>query len=80
VRIVTGPELDFAILLATEGLVTDFVKLADRALEDPELRQKLTDSLIPLFRRKEIPQFDDERLRDWLERAKCLGVDLLLDS
>ena len=80
VRIATGPELDFASLAATETLVSDFLKLADRALEDPELRQRLADSLTPLFRRKEIVPFDDVRLRDWIERAKALGVDLLLDS
>ena len=80
VRIATGPELDFAALAATETLVSDFLSLADRALEDPELRQKLADSLTPLFRRKEIAPFDDARLRDWIERAKAMGVDLLLES
>jgi hypothetical protein len=49
-------------------------------LADPELRQKLMDSLGPLFRRKEMSQPDDARLRDWIERATSMGVDLLLDS
>ena len=77
--IATGPELDFESLTRTETLVSDFLKLADRALEDPELRQKLTDSLGPLYRRKDLQQPDDARLREWIERATSLGVDLLLD-
>lgn len=80
VRIATGPELDFASLAATETLVSDFLRLADRALEDPELRQKLAESLTPLFKRKEIPSFDDARLREWIERAKAMGVDLLMEG
>ena len=80
VRITTGPELDFESVSRTETMVSDFLKLADRALEDPDLRQRLTDSLVPLFRRKEMPSIDDSRLRDWIERASALGVDLLLES
>ena len=80
VRIATGPELDFESLARTESMVSDFLKLADRALEDPELRQKLMDGLGPLFRRKELAQPDDARLRDWIERATSMGVDLLLDT
>jgi DNA repair exonuclease SbcCD nuclease subunit len=80
VRIATGPELDFASLAATETLVSDFLRLADRALEDPGLRQKLTDCLTPLFRRKDLMPFDDTRLQDWIERARALGVDLLLEG
>jgi DNA repair exonuclease SbcCD nuclease subunit len=80
VRITTGPELDFESVSRTETMVSDFLKLADRALEDPDLRQRLTDSLVPLFRRKEMPPIDDSRLRDWIERASALGVDLLLES
>jgi DNA repair exonuclease SbcCD nuclease subunit len=79
VRIATGPELDFESLTRSESLVSDFLKLADRALEDPVLRQKLTESLGPLFRRKELSQPDDARLRDWIERATSMGVDLLLE-
>src|SRR5204863_8974827 len=45
VRIATGPELDFESLARTESMISDFLKLADRALEDPELRQKLMDNL-----------------------------------
>jgi exonuclease SbcD len=80
VRISTGPELDFESLSHTETLVSDFLKLADQALNDPELRQKLADSLGPLFRRKELSQPDDARLREWIERATSMGVDLLLDT
>ena len=80
VRISTGPELDFESLSHTETLVSDFLKLADKALNDPELRLKLTDSLGPLFRKKELTPPDDARLREWIERATSLGVDLLLDT
>ncbi len=51
-----------------------------RAADDPVLRQKLMDSLTPLFRRKEIAPPDDTRFREWVERAGSLGIDLLLDS
>jgi DNA repair exonuclease SbcCD nuclease subunit len=80
VRIASGPELDFESLTRTESLVSDFLKLADSALDKPELRQKLTEGLAPLFRRKEIPLPDDARLHEWIERAASLGVELLLDS
>jgi exonuclease SbcD len=79
VRIATGPELDFASIANSETLVSDFLKLADRALEDPALRQRLADSLTPLFRRREMPPLDDARIREWIERAAAMGVDLLLD-
>ncbi len=78
VRIATGPELDFESLVRTETMVSDFLKLTERALEDPEMRQRLADSLAPLFRRREIPPIDETRLREWIERASALGVDLLL--
>jgi DNA repair exonuclease SbcCD nuclease subunit len=80
VRVATGPELDFNAIQRTETVVSDFLKLADRALEDPALREKLADSLTPLFRRKELSPYDDARLREWIERAAALGVDLLLDQ
>jgi exonuclease SbcD len=79
-RIATGQALDFAALTRTETLVADFLKLADRALEDPELRKKLTDSLEPLFRRREMLPPDDAKLREWIERATAMGVDLLMES
>jgi len=79
-RIATGPVLDFESLTRTETLVADFLKLADRALEDPELRKKLSDSLEPLFRRREMTLPDDVKLREWMERATALGVDLLMES
>jgi DNA repair protein SbcD/Mre11 len=80
VRIATGPELDFESIARTETMVSDFLKLTERALEDPELRQRLSDSLAPLFRRRDMPVVDDARMREWIERASALGVDLLLDS
>lgn len=80
VRIATGPILDYEALARTETLVSDFLKLAGRALDDPVLRRRLSDSLSPLFRRKEILPPDDARLKEWLERATALGVDLLMDS
>jgi DNA repair exonuclease SbcCD nuclease subunit len=80
VRIATGPMLDFDSLARTETMVSDFLKLTERALEDPELRQRLADSLAPLFRRKDMPGVDDARLREWIERASALGVDLLLGA
>jgi exonuclease SbcD len=79
-RIATGAALDFASLARTETLVADFLKLADRALEDPELRKALTDSLEPLFRRRDMLPPDDVKLREWLERATAMGVDLLMES
>jgi DNA repair exonuclease SbcCD nuclease subunit len=79
VRIGTGPELDIESLARTETMVSDFLKLSERSLEDPELRQKLADSLTPLFRRRDMPPVDDARLREWIERAATMGVDLLLE-
>ena len=72
--------LDFASIARTETLVSEFLKLADRALEDPELRKKLTDSLEPLFRRRDMMLPDDVKLREWIERATAMGVDLLMES
>ena len=80
VRIATGAELDLETLAKTETVVSDFLSLAGRAADDPVLRQKLMDSLQPLFRRKEISPPDEARFREWVERAGTLGVDLLLDS
>jgi DNA repair exonuclease SbcCD nuclease subunit len=80
VRIATGPELNLESLARTETMVSDFLKLTGRALEDPELRQRLEDSIAPLFRRRDMPVINDERLREWIERASAMGVDLLLDS
>lgn len=79
VRIVTGPDLDLEALSRTETMVSDFVKLTGRALEDPELRQKLAEQLTPLFRRRELKLPDDARLKEWIERAGTLGIDLLLE-
>ena len=42
--------------------------------------ERLAESLLPLFRRKEMPAFDDAKLCDWIQRASALGVDLLLES
>jgi hypothetical protein len=80
VRIATGPKLDLEALAHTETMVSDFLKLTERALHDPEMRQRLCDCLEPLFRRREMPPIDEARLRDWIERASAMGVDLLLGS
>jgi DNA repair exonuclease SbcCD nuclease subunit len=80
VRIATSPELDLEALAHTETMVSDFLKLTDRALSDSEMRQRLADSLAPLFRRRDMPVIDDARLRELIERASTLGVDLLLGS
>jgi DNA repair exonuclease SbcCD nuclease subunit len=80
VRILTGPELDVESLARTETMVSDFLKLTERALDDSELRQRLSDALTPLFRRKDMPPIDDARFREWIARASALGVDLLLDG
>jgi len=80
VRIATGPELDLESLVRTETMVSDFLKLTERALEDPEMRQRMNDALEPLFRRRDMPPIDEARLREWIERASAMGVDLLLGS
>ena len=80
VRIATGPELDLETLARTETMVSDFLELTERALEDPELRQRMSDSLGPLFKRKDMPPIDEAKLREWIQRASALGVDLLLDA
>jgi DNA repair exonuclease SbcCD nuclease subunit len=80
VRLATGPELDLESLARTETMVSDFLNLTERALADSEMRQRLLDSLAPLFRRKDMPPFDEAKLQDWLQRASALGVDLLLDT
>jgi exonuclease SbcD len=80
VRIATGPELDLETIARTETMVSDFLKLTERAMEDPEMRQRMADSLAPLFRRKDMPPIDDAKLREWIQRASALGVDLLLDA
>ena len=71
---------DLESLARTETMVSDFLKLTERAMEDPEMRQRLTDCIAPLFRRKDMPAVDDAKLREWIERASAMGVDLLLDS
>ena len=48
--------------------------------KDKNLRLKLAESLSPLFRKKELTPPDDARLREWIERATSMGVDLLLDT
>lgn len=78
VRIATGPAIDFEAIARTETMVSDLLKLTDRALEDPEMQQRLVDHLMPLFKRKDIQPFDEARLREWIERASAMGVDLLL--
>ena len=80
VRIATGPQLDFEALARTETMVSDFLKLSEQALADPAMRERLAEALLPLFRRRDMPPPDDARLRDWIERASAMGVDLLLGA
>jgi len=80
VRVATGSELDLESLIRTETVVSDFLKLSECAIKEPESRQRLAETLIPLFRRKEMPPMDDGKLREWIERATALGIDLLLES
>lgn len=80
VRIATGPELDLETIAHTETMVSDFLKLAERAMDDPEMRQRMADSISPLFKRKDMPCIDEGKLREWIQRAAAMGVDLLLDS
>jgi DNA repair exonuclease SbcCD nuclease subunit len=80
VRIATGPELDLEALAQTETMVSDFLKLTENALADADVRQRLFENLAPLFRRRDMAVIDDARLREWIERASALGVDLLLGS
>jgi DNA repair protein SbcD/Mre11 len=80
VRIATGPELDVESLAKTETMVSDFLKLTERALEDPEMRLRLADTLTPLFKRRDMAPVDDARLREWIERASAMGIDLLLGT
>jgi hypothetical protein len=61
-------------------MVSDFLKLTERALEDPEMRQRMADWIAPLFKRKDMPSVDESKLREWIQRASALGVDLLLDA
>jgi exonuclease SbcD len=80
VRIATGPELDLDALARTETMVSDFLRLTERALSDEDMRQRLAESLGPLFKRKDMPPLDDGKLREWIQQASAMGVDLLLDS
>src|SRR5262249_29896747 len=80
VRIATGPEFDVESLARTETLVSDFLKLTERALQEPEARQKLAETLAPLFRRRDMAGIDDAKLCEWIQRASALGVDLLIDG
>ena len=79
VRIATGPEFDVESLARTETMVSDFLGLTQRALDDPDARQRLAEALQPLFRRRDMPAIDDAKLCEWIQRASALGVDLLLD-
>lgn len=79
VRIATGPEFDVESLARSETMVSDFLGLTQRALDDPDARQRLAEALQPLFRRRDMPAIDDAKLCEWIHRASALGVDLLLD-
>ena len=79
-QIATGAELDLDVLARTETMVSDFLRLTERALSDEDMRQRLADSLGPLFKRKDMPPLDDGKLQEWIQHASAMGVDLLLDS
>jgi DNA repair exonuclease SbcCD nuclease subunit len=79
VRIATGPEFDMESLARTETMVSDFLRLTECALQDPEARQRLAETLMPLFRRRDMAVIDDAKLCEWIKRASALGVDLLMD-
>jgi DNA repair exonuclease SbcCD nuclease subunit len=79
VRIATGPDFDMESLARTETMISDFLGLADHALGEPEARQRLAESLMPLFRRRDMAPIDDAKLCEWIQRASALGVDLLMD-
>jgi len=80
VRIATGPELDYESLVRTETMIGDLLKLSEIALEDSDMRERLIDSIAPLFKRKDMPGLDEAKLREWIERASAMGVDLLLEA
>jgi exonuclease SbcD len=80
VRIATGPELDYESLVRTETMIGDLLKLSEMALEDSDMRERLIDSIAPLFKRKDMPGLDEAKLREWIERASAMGVDLLLEA
>jgi exonuclease SbcD len=80
VRIATGPDFDLDSLARTETMVSDFLGLTERALKEPEARQRLAETLMPLFRRRDMPPIDDAKLCEWIQRASALGVDLLMDA
>ena len=77
-RVATGPEIDRAQLLETEPLVGDFLRLVERAGNDPAYRDHLARGLQPLFRKKDLSNPDEDRVAEWIEKAGSLGVDLLL--
>jgi DNA repair exonuclease SbcCD nuclease subunit len=80
VCIATGADLDIESLIRTETMVSDFLKLTEKALQDTDMRQRLAESLEPLFKRRNMAAVDDVKLREWIERASAIGVDLLLDA
>ena len=79
VRIATGPGLSRDRLIENEPIIGDFLKLVQRAREDPSYREELAVSLHPLFRKRGLSAPDDVRIAEWIEKAGGLGVDMLLD-
>lgn len=79
VRIVTGPEIDFGAARLSRTVLADFIGIAERALGDPAFRETLAADLAPLFRRRGFIPPDDARLREWVQGAANLGIDLLTD-
>ena len=79
VRIATGPGPGRDHLIENEPIIGDFLKLVERAREDPSYRAELAISLQPLFRKRGLSAPDDDRIAEWIEKAGGLGVDMLLD-
>ena len=78
-RLETRSSADRQELARSEPVIGDFLKLVERAKQDPEYRSYLEQSLSPLFRRRDLPAPDASRIDEWIERAGNLGLDLLLD-
>jgi DNA repair exonuclease SbcCD nuclease subunit len=79
-RVSTRAEADLESLSRTEPIVGDFLRLVERARQDPEYRRSLEESLTSLFRRRDLPAPDPARVAQWIERAGRMGLDLLLES
>jgi exonuclease SbcD len=77
-QVVTGPEVDRLKSIESEPVAGDLLRLVDRAREDAAYCDYLRESLMPLFRRRDISTPDAARVAEWIEKAGSLGVDLLM--